>query len=79
VPYKIVTFESVHQALKAEKAVRSAGLKADAISVPRHLSSDCGIALRFDDSIEEPVIKIMCDNEINFRGIYPETNTEPGK
>jgi len=73
VPARIVTFKSVHQALKAEKVVRAAGLKADAISVPRHLSSDCGIALKIDDSIEESVINIMCDNGINFRGIYPDS------
>lgn len=67
---KILTFESVHGALKAERAVREAGLQADAISVPRQLSSDCGIALKFADSIENSVVNIMRDNDIKYKGIY---------
>ncbi len=67
---RIVTFESVHGALKAEKAIREAGLKADAISVPRRLSSDCGIALRFDVGDEGAVTKELSQHNISFRGIY---------
>lgn len=69
-PDRIVTFKSVHGALKAERAIREAGFKADAISVPRHLSSDCGIALKIDDTIEESVVSVMRENEISYRGIY---------
>jgi hypothetical protein len=74
VPDRIITFESVHQTLKAEKAVRAAGLKADAISVPRHLSSDCGIALRIDEAIENSVVNVMKDKDINYKGIYPTSD-----
>lgn len=67
---RLLTFESVHGALKAERAIRKAGFKADAISVPRHLSGDCGIALKFDGAIEESVVSVMRDNDVKYRGIY---------
>lgn len=67
---RIVTFESVHGALKAEKAIRQAGLTADAISVPRRLSSDCGIALRFGASDEKAVTEELGKQDIAYRGIY---------
>jgi hypothetical protein len=70
VPYRIVTFESVHGALKAERAIRAAGLKADAVSVPRRLSSDCGIALRFDAENEQDIIKELAEEDVSYRGIY---------
>jgi hypothetical protein len=74
VPDRIVTFESVHGALKAERAIRAAGLKADAISVPRRLSSDCGIALRFDAANEESIVKAMRDSDIDYKGIHLESD-----
>lgn len=67
---RIITFESVHHALKAEKIIRSAGLAADAISVPRHLSSDCGIALRFDAGDEKAITEELADKDVSHRGIY---------
>ncbi len=69
-PDRIVTFESVHGALKAERAIREANLQAEAISVPRHLSSDCGIALRFDASDEKAVTERLAEKDISYRGIY---------
>lgn len=71
---RIITFDSIHHALKAEKMIRSAGLAADAISVPRHLSSDCGIALKIEDSIEDSVVTLMQENGINHRGIHPSSD-----
>ncbi len=46
--YNVVLFESVSHALGAEKIVKGAGIGCKLIHVPRHLSSDCGICLRFN-------------------------------
>ncbi len=72
--YKIMTFESVHHALRAEKEIRQAGLQADAISVPRRLSSDCGIALRFAVNDEDEVRRTMEASCAPFKGIYNEVD-----
>ncbi|MDD3249231.1 MAG: DUF3343 domain-containing protein [Smithella sp.] len=43
----VVLVESVSHALGAEKIIKDAGIGCKLIHVPRHLSSDCGICLRF--------------------------------
>lgn len=43
----VVVFHTTSAAIKADKAARQAKLEARLIPTPRHLSSDCGLALRF--------------------------------
>lgn len=44
----VVLFHTTTAALRAEKVAQKAGLKVKLIPTPRELSSDCGIALRFE-------------------------------
>jgi hypothetical protein len=67
---KIMTFESVHQTLKAEKALRLAGFKTNAINTPRRLSSDCGISLRFAGADEPSIVGELEKSAIKHKGIY---------
>ncbi len=46
--FGVVLFYTTSAALKAEKALKAAGLEIKLIPTPRQLSSDCGMALRFD-------------------------------
>ena len=45
----IVTFESTHQALAAEKAVITAGIPHETIPTPRDISAHCGLSLKFPE------------------------------
>ena len=45
--YGVVLFHTTTSALRAEKTAVRAGLQVKLVPTPRHLSSDCGIALRF--------------------------------
>lgn len=51
----VVLFHTTTSALRAEKILQKAGLKVKLIPTPRELSSDCGIALRFEFSDRERV------------------------
>ena len=73
-PPKIITFDSVHHALKAERVLRDAGLNVAAVNVPRRLSSDCGIALKFDAAVETQIIKVITKDKIAYKGIYSESD-----
>ena len=53
--YGVVLFHTNSAVLRAEKILLREGLAIKLIPVPRHLSSDCGIALRFDSSAETRV------------------------
>lgn len=44
----VVLFHTTSMAFRAEKRLLRAGLSVKLIPTPRDLSSDCGIALRFD-------------------------------
>ena len=46
--YGVVLFHTTSAALRSEKVLQRAGLTVKLIPTPRQFSSDCGIALRFD-------------------------------
>ena len=43
----VILFASTHFAIRAEKLAKEKGFAVKLIPVPRHLSSDCGVCLRF--------------------------------
>jgi hypothetical protein len=45
--YGVVLFPSINGALLAEKLLKKQGIAYKLIPVPRHLSSDCGVCIRF--------------------------------
>lgn len=58
-PFGVVLFESVSQALRAEKIVKAENIPCKLIPVPRQLSSDCGVCLRFSAIYKEQVEKVL--------------------
>ncbi|MBM4353428.1 MAG: DUF3343 domain-containing protein [Deltaproteobacteria bacterium] len=67
----VVLFDSTSAALRAEKLSRAAGLDVKLIPVPRHLSSDCGLCLRFRESDREPVTRILAESGLESAGVFP--------
>ncbi len=49
----VAIFHSIHRVMKAEKILKAAKLEILLIPVPRQLSSDCGLAIRFSQSQRE--------------------------
>ncbi len=58
-PFSVVLVESVGHALQAEKWFKAAGIPCRLIPVPRHLSSDCGVCLRFHSDFQTQVEEIL--------------------
>ena len=69
--YGIVLFYTSSAALRGEKIVTRAGLKAKLVPTPRHLSSDCGIALRFDWPAADAVRRALQEAHVPVEGIHP--------
>jgi hypothetical protein len=69
--YSVVIFYSASAALRAEKLAKEAGLQVKLIPVPRHLSSDCGICLRFDSASAETVRSILEQSGVEFVKLRP--------
>lgn len=49
-PRVLLTFESIHQVLAAEKALLEAGLAPDLVPVPKEISANCGMAITLPPS-----------------------------
>lgn len=45
--YFVVLFKSVSYALRSEKILKNEGVPFKLIPVPKHISSDCGVCIRF--------------------------------
>ena len=69
--YGVVLFHTTAAALRSEKVIERAGLTGKLIPTPRHLSSDCGIALRFGWPEREKVDMTLKQANVPFAGIHP--------
>ena len=68
--YSVVTFYSTHHALKAEKVLKKE-IKISVVPVPRSISANCGIAIKFLTEYLKEVEKILKSNHVGFEGIFP--------
>jgi len=62
----VLLFHSTNWALKAEKAAKQASIEVKLIPTPRHLSSDCGTALRFRWQDRDALIQALSEREVTF-------------
>jgi len=57
--YCVALFDSVNHVMKAEKILKKAGIPYKLIPVPRSISSDCGVCLRFFPEQKETVMRAL--------------------
>lgn len=68
--YSVVLFYSTAHAIRAEKVLKGGGFRLKMIPTPRHLSSDCGMALRFDRGDQARVAAVLEENNVPTNGIH---------
>ena len=66
----VLLFDSVSQVLLAEKVLKQAALAHKVIPVPRQISSDCGVCIRFDPAEKERVVEALA-GKVEVREICP--------
>ncbi len=71
VQYSVALFDSTSQVMRGERVLGQAGVRVKMIPTPRQISSDCGMALRFDREESDRVVTILSENSIPVRGVYP--------
>ncbi len=67
-PQGVILFPSIHFALRAEKLMKQRGISHKLLPVPRHLSSDCGVCLRFSWDQKRGIEEIL-----NLAGVRMES------
>jgi hypothetical protein len=68
--YGVVLFHTNAAGMRAEKTLAGSGVSVKLVPTPRELSSDCGIALRFDWGDAELVRAMLENFSVPFAGIY---------
>ncbi|MDR1728824.1 MAG: DUF3343 domain-containing protein [Acidobacteriota bacterium] len=74
--YGVILFHTNSAALKAEKALLRERVKIKLIPVPRQLSSDCGVAIRFDWGEEGRLRELLGRGGVPFDSIHPLPATD---
>ena len=57
--YCVALFSSVSHVMKAEKILKEAGIQHKIIPVPRSISTDCGVCVRFVPALKETIVTIL--------------------
>ena len=60
----VAIFHSIHRVLKAEKILKHKNVDFLLIPVPRQLTSDCGLALRFSPEVKETLLEILVEADL---------------
>ncbi len=71
----ILTFESTHMVLKAEKVLLKNNHKHDIIPTPRDLSSNCGMSVRTKTDCIDDIKSLINDNNIKVQ-IFERSSNE---
>ncbi len=67
---RLIAFDSIHQALRAEKEFLKAGMKFELTPTPREISASCGQSIVLSDMELPLAIKIISREIIKCRGVY---------
>ena len=68
--YKVIIFDSTSYVIKTEKTILAkSDLKIRIIPIPKNLSANCGICIRFNAEDEEQIQKMMKNENIIFKKI----------
>lgn len=65
-----MTFSSTHHALRAEELLEAAEIDLDVVPMPREITAECGLAMKFPLVEREKAENILTENKVDVRGIY---------
>ena len=69
-PRLVVTFHTTAEAMATERLCRREGLPGKLISVPRQLTSDCGIAWACPADLRQKVANLLAENGVEYDGLH---------
>jgi hypothetical protein len=67
---KVILVYSTSHAIRIEKTLKKGSIPCKLVPVPRHLSSDCGICVRFRAADEDYVTQAVAGTGIETAGIF---------
>ena len=70
IKYAVILVYSTSHAMRIERILIAANIKCKLIPVPRQLSSDCGVCVRFYQVDKEKVIQKVAETQVEIQGIF---------
>jgi len=68
--YTVILVYSTSHALRAEQVLQQVGIRCRLVPVPRHLSSDCGVCVRFDQIHRQAALDALQAAQVETEGIH---------
>ena len=62
--FAVILVHSTSHAIHAERVLKRAGIEVRLIPTPRHLSSDCGSALRLELAVQAECERLLADARV---------------
>lgn len=69
-PRILLTFDSIHDVIRAEKILLAQGIGCDLVPTPRHISSDCGMSVECAEGDLPRLESLRSDGTLVWRGRY---------
>lgn len=70
----LAVFNSAHRVMKAEDILKKRGLDILLIPAPRVLSTDCGLAIRYNSDLNEDVMQALKSEKLLPTIVYLKTS-----
>ncbi len=70
IEYYVMLFDSVSYALKSEKILKKENIPFKLVPVPKSISSDCGVCIRFSPENKHLLISAL-EDQVIYREIRP--------
>jgi len=68
--FGIITFQSTHHAMRAEKVLTEEGIKTKTIPTPRDISLSCGLAIRVAFEDLETIMELKRSGKLDYKELH---------
>lgn len=69
IPY-VITFDSTHAAIEAEKRLMKTGAKIHVIPTPRQITANCGLSIKITGLSKEELEGLLTELKIEKKDLY---------
>lgn len=74
--FYVISFDSTHHAIKAEKLFKEHNLNIKMMPTPREITASCGLSIRFESGDLQEVEDIINTEDLAVKGKYAMTRTD---
>lgn len=68
--FGILTFQSTHHAMRAEKVLTKEEIKIKTIPTPRDITLSCGLAIRFEVEEIEKIKELKNEGKLDYKELH---------